>query len=87
MLSCPPINNLLTCLLETLGTKIIAREKSESLVVLQRLVNKPFLSQFISQYFTPRVDEAPAFLAMYKIIGDITEREASMAFVLISKVS
>ena len=84
---CPPIKNLVTGLLESLGTRIVANQPSQSRVILDRMIAKPQLAQFISPYFAPRTDDSQAFLSTYKAICDINESEANLAFVLMSKVN
>ena len=84
---CPPIKNLVTGLLESLGTRIVANQPSQSRVILDRMIAKPQLAQFISLYFAPRTDDSQAFLSTYKAICDINESEANLAFVLMSKVN
>lgn len=86
MVDCPPIRNLMSCLLEYLGQEVVMQEIDQCLPLLKRLVKKPDLSQFVSQYFSPSV-ENDQFSAMYKKIGEIPHSEATLAFVLLSKMN
>ena len=86
MVECPPIRNLFSCLLEYLGQEIITEEKDQCFPLLERLVQKPELSQFVSQYFSPSVQD-DKFTSMYKKIGEIPQNEANLAFVLLSKIN
>ena len=86
MVDCPPIRNLFSCLLEYLGQEVIEQEKDQCFPLLARLVEKPELAQFVSQYFYPSVEDEK-FTSMYKKIGEIKPSEASLAFVLLSKMN
>ena len=86
MSACPPVRNLISRLLEQLGQEMLIQEPEQCLPLLDRLVKRPKLAQYVSQFFMPSVESGVDFTIMYKKIGDIPKSEASLAFVLLSKM-
>jgi hypothetical protein len=85
--SCPPLRYLVTGCLEKLADDVISCQPKECLPILERLTASPTMSPILSQFFCPNIVDTATFVEMYKKISQMSDAEANLAFVLLSKVT
>ncbi|XP_075232112.1 ectopic P-granules autophagy protein 5 isoform X2 [Lycorma delicatula] len=85
----PPVKQLLTTCIETLGQTFIAGEESECRQLLSTVLQVPQLTGLLAPHFTPSVAMPSTFINIYANLVSITESSSAssdLTFVLLTKI-
>ena len=87
IVSCPSIRNFASFTLDALGSSVIAKDSEQCLRLVKATIKRPICHSFLVPSYTPNVADSNTFLEIYRIINELPEKHAQLAFVLLSKVS
>lgn len=72
--------------LELLASVVVSSTPGQAPKILEVLIKSPHLSPFLSQHFSPNVDDSNEVIHIYNIISNLPDGDGALPFVLLSKL-
>jgi len=85
-LVCPSLRNFISDTLELLASVVVSSTPGQAPKILEVLIKSPHLSPFLSQHFSPNVDDSNEVIHIYNIISNLPDGDGALPFVLLSKL-